>query len=218
MTTIIVYGSAADPRTRRGARDVDVAYTGAREAAEPIVAKWAAAHGLTGLPVDWHPARVRFGKVVLPAPYGQKGAYQVLAGEDRVDWSPEYGLAAAIRAFEGRKLRRELSRKGTWLRVAVIPDPRALDPERTYVEGLTAVRNAVAKRPDARQVLEKLWPSVFPRLLDEDPRPTSEGLRILRNGSPGSGGDEVSIVLTEKGVRLQYMKDVDVAALLFPGR
>jgi len=216
MSSAVVYGSAADPKSRRNARDVDVAYTGTRQEAAPIVTQWMAANGLGHLPVDWHPALInRRGNVVLPAPYGQHGHYEILSGQAGVEWEAKYTLAALIRACgdDTRRLRRELRRKGSSWRLAVIPSQKP-----PYMEGLTELRNAVTKHPVAGRALAHQWPTLFPRLLKQDPRPTPEGLLTLQAGSPAGGGDEVSIVLAASGaVFLMYDRQADVPALLFPG-
>ena len=216
---VIVYGSAADP-TNRSPRDVDVAYTGHRREAEQIVAEWTRRRGLSRLPVDWHPTRHVDGVVHLPAPCGQEGPYEVIAGDARVKWNPKYGLASYVRVYGSTpaKLAAELRNRKAWWRLTVVPAPgRKPDREREYVEGLTALRSAVSKNPAARAVLAAQWPSLFPTLLDTDPRPGRDALESLRGASPWASGGAGIVVLTSSGVHLQYGSGAeDIAQMLYP--
>lgn len=216
---VIVYGSAAD-HTNPTPRDVDVAYTGNRREAERIVTEWAQRHRLTRLPIDWHPASHVNGIVHLPAPCGQEGPYEILAGDVRVKWDPKFSLASYIRVYGAApgKLAAELGNRDTWWRLTAVPAPGVKpDREREYVEGLTALRSAVAKRPAARKVLAAQWPALFPRLLDEDPQPSGGDLKAMRAASAWSSSGAVIVVLTRSGVRLQYGHgDEDVAGMLYP--
>lgn len=216
---VIVYGSAADPAATSPG-DVDVAYTGPRDSAQRIIADWAAQRGLGGVPVDWHPAQHMDGTVILPAPCGQEGAHKVLAGDVAVKWEGKYGLASYVRAYgqEPGRLAAELRNGKTWWRLTVIPAPGVKpNREREYVEGLTALRSAVAKRPAARKVLAAQWPTLFPRLLEEDPQPSAEDLEAMRTASAWASSGAVIVLLTSDAVRLQYgYDDEDVAAMLYP--
>lgn len=211
---VIVYGSAADPSANP--RDIDVAFTGRRETAEGLVSDWAAGRGHGHLPVDWHPARMHGPTVLLPTPCGIEQSYQVLAGLTEVEWAPEYGLAAHIRAYGGDPDRlATVLREGVW-RLTVIPAPGA-DREREYVEGLTALRSAVRKHPKARSVLEAQWPALAARLLEGDPCPREEDLETLRAGSAWASQGAVIILLNKGGGRLEYGGGgEDLAAMLYP--
>lgn len=216
---VIVYGSAADP-TNPTPRDVDVAYTGNRREAERIVEDWAAQRGLSGVPVDWHPAHRVDGTVILPAPCGQEGPHQVLAGDVAVKWEGKFALASYVRAYghDPRRLAAELRNRKAWWRLTVVPAPGVKpDGEREYVEGLTALRSAVAKRPAARKVLAAQWPSLFPRLLEEDPQPSGRDLGAMRTASAWASSGAVIVLLTFDAVRLQYGHGgEDVARMLYP--
>lgn len=199
---VVVFGSAADPGERRPG-DIDVAYTGPRELAEPFVAEWARLHGREGLPVDWHRAQHGpAGDIQLPAPWGQPGHAVVLhdrPGHTAVSWRSVFGLASCIRAHgTDPEHMRQLLGGRSW-RLTVVPAPGEAGEWDEYVEGLTALRSATAKHPLAATVLEEFWGPLMQRLLAEDPRPQPSALGELTVGSPMAAGGAIVITLHPDG-------------------
>ncbi|GGS84204.1 hypothetical protein GCM10010156_48480 [Planobispora rosea] len=224
-----IYGSAANPATAEKARDIDVAYTGPREPVEALVTAWAAEHGLAHLPIDWHPARLQQGVIILPAPCGIRGHAIPLTPHTDVAWNAVYGLASTVRAYGNGDLAAHLEQT---VRLTVIPRPDSRD-EDEYVEGLTALRSAVAKTlaPErTAALLAQEYGLLLARLLAQDPRPTPQGLEYLQYRSPWAADGAVLVLLrrreqgtllrrgTQGTATLEYerLAEQEVEALLYP--
>jgi hypothetical protein len=177
---IAIYGSAlTDPDN---ARDLDVRYTGSQQDAAPLVEAWAAVRGLGHLPVDWHRQDPYWDVLQIPAPCGVMGPFEVLTPDTKVRARPVWDLSSYIR-LHGDDVATLAAHLPASTRVSLAEDPDR-DPEDTYVQGLTALRNAVGKAADPAAVTELLTETYGPlmgRILTEDPRPTAETLKHFWN-------------------------------------
>lgn len=174
---LVIFGSAV---SSGNPGDIDVAYTGAKFTLRErkLVLKWAAKRGLPAdLPLDIHSALEWGGAVRLPVPYDLPLEYEVLEGERKVVAYPCKGVASAIRAFgnDPERLHEELMRlfmEGARMALG-ISDPRhPRNDFRGYVEGMTALKSAIAKA--ARW--DEVWPTLpfghlFNRLATETRAP-----------------------------------------------
>ncbi|MCE7081138.1 hypothetical protein [Streptomyces sp. ST2-7A] len=217
---VVVYGSAADPTVTHPG-DIDVAHTGPRETAEPLVAEWARTHGREGLPIDWHPAHPTHDNLTLPTPCNTPGHATILSGDVTITWQPLTGLTSQIRAHghHPKHLRTRLTAPGPPWRLAALPGPRDTGRWDDYIEGLTALRSAVAKRPPARAVLLDLWGPLLGRLLDQDPTPDPDALAELTAASPAAADGAVVLAFHPGGTIGQpygHLTGPDLAHRLYP--
>jgi hypothetical protein len=178
MEVLVVFGSAVDGSGQ--ARDIDVAHDGEwGPEAEAQVREWAARQGLSAnLPIDSHQVASEVftppewtsvaGQseilIQLPAPCGQRGPYEVIAGGNvSVHWREWRNFTSGLRAFghDADVFFAAMAAKQFDYRISMMPPGEVFEGDPSgewdkYCSGLKALRSAVRHAP--------AWPEISRRL------------------------------------------------------